>query len=60
VSFLDMFLEDPTDPVERAQAVAAIEEIRANKSPCDCDRADPRDPHEYWCPAVQETFCTGC
>ena len=52
MSFLDMFLEDPTDPIERAQALAAIEEIRANTALCDCDRADPSDPHEAWCPAM--------
>lgn len=60
MAFLDAFLTDPDDPAERAAAQAALAEIRSYGPLCDCDRADPRDPHETWCPAVREIFCTNC
>lgn len=52
---LDAFLADPSDPTERAQAIADIEELRATGSLCDCDRCctDPTCcPHESGCPAI--------
>lgn len=60
MSMLDLFLTDPTDPVERAQAVADIEQLRAMSSGCDCDRADPSEPHSSKCPALGDTTCPGC
>lgn len=60
MTFLDAFLTDPDDPAERAQAQAVVAEIRSHGPLCDCDRADPRDPHESWCPAIRERFCTDC
>ena len=54
---LDLFLTDPTDPVERAEAIADIEELRAMGPLCDCDRCctDPTCcPDESWCPAITD------
>lgn len=50
MSFLDIFLS--TDPAERAADLAALEEICAQASRCDCDRCCASCPHEPWCPAV--------
>lgn len=60
MSLLDLFLADPTDPVERAQAVADIAELRARRGPCDCDRCCTSCPHETWCPALADDGCEEC